>query len=68
MTPEQALQKAVKIAGSKRQLALQLGIAAQNLTHWKRVPAERVLAVEAATGVAKELLRPDIYPVLKSRS
>jgi DNA-binding transcriptional regulator YdaS (Cro superfamily) len=28
---------------------------------WKRVPPTRVLAVEAATGVPKELLRPDLY-------
>lgn len=65
MTPEQALQKAIKSAGSKRKLALQIGIAAQNLTHWKRVPAERVLSVEKITGVAREVLRPDIYPPTK---
>jgi DNA-binding transcriptional regulator YdaS (Cro superfamily) len=27
-----------------------------------RLPAEHVLAIEAATGVPKEELRPDIYP------
>lgn len=29
----------------------------------KRLPAEHVLAVEAATGVSRHLLRPDIYPL-----
>jgi len=28
----------------------------------KRLPAEYVLTVEAATGVSRHLLRPDIYP------
>jgi DNA-binding transcriptional regulator YdaS (Cro superfamily) len=28
----------------------------------ERVPAERVLAIEAATGVPRHELRPDIYP------
>jgi DNA-binding transcriptional regulator YdaS (Cro superfamily) len=28
----------------------------------KRLPAEHVLAVEAATGISRHLLRPDIYP------
>ncbi len=29
---------------------------------WKRVPAERVLALSAILGVPKEDLRPDLYP------
>lgn len=29
----------------------------------KRLPAEYVLRVEAATGVSRHSLRPDIYPV-----
>jgi DNA-binding transcriptional regulator YdaS (Cro superfamily) len=32
------------------------------VSQWKRVLAERVLAVEAATGVSRHTLRPDIYP------
>src|SRR5262249_43283211 len=28
---------------------------------WERVPAERVLSVEAATGVARKVLRPDLF-------
>ncbi len=28
-----------------------------------RIPAERVLAVEAATGISRHELRPDIYPI-----
>jgi len=29
---------------------------------WRRIPAERVLAVEALTGVPRTALRPDLYP------
>jgi DNA-binding transcriptional regulator YdaS (Cro superfamily) len=32
-----------------------------------RVPAERVLSIEAATGVPRHELRPDLYP-LESKS
>jgi TorA maturation chaperone TorD len=31
------------------------------VSNWARVPAERVLAVEAATGVNRAALRPDLY-------
>lgn len=45
-------------------LAPQLGIVASALSKWerKRVPAERVLEVERATGISRHDLRPDIYP------
>jgi hypothetical protein len=32
----------------------------------KSLPAEHVLAVEAATGISRHELRPDIYPVQSS--
>lgn len=47
-------------------LASRLGISYQAVQRWfvrGRVPAERVLAIEAATGVSRHELRPDIYPV-----
>jgi len=31
------------------------------VSNWDRVPAERVLSVESATGVARSVLRPDLY-------
>jgi len=45
-------------------LARALGIRAPSIYDWKVVPAERVLAVERATGrrVTRYELRPDIYP------
>ncbi len=56
------LQEAVRKAGSVTALARALGVAPQAISQWGRVPAERVLAVEAATGVSRHDLRPDIYP------
>lgn len=43
-------------------LAEAMGIGVSAISQWKRVPAERVLAVEAATGVSRQQLRPDLYP------
>lgn len=45
-------------------LAAILGVSRTALYLWKRVPAERVLALEAATQgkLPRHLIRPDIYP------
>ncbi len=43
------------------ELARHVGVRPQSLCKWVRVPAERVAAVEAATGVSREFLRPDLY-------
>jgi TorA maturation chaperone TorD len=42
-------------------LARKLGVAQPSVSNWSRVPAERVIAVEAATGVPRAVLRPDLY-------
>jgi len=34
----------------------------QKWTSYQRIPAERVFAVEKATGISRHVLRPDIYP------
>ncbi len=44
------------------QLAYALGINRQAITFWARVPRHRVLDVEAATGVSRHVLRPDLHP------
>jgi DNA-binding transcriptional regulator YdaS (Cro superfamily) len=47
------------------ELARQLKVTRQAITFWKtrgKIPAERVLAVEAASGVSRSVLRPDLYP------
>lgn len=40
-----------------------IGISAAAVSQWRRVPAERVLEVEKASGVSRSALRPDLYPI-----
>lgn len=59
------LQRAIATAGSGYRLAKLIGIKPPSIHDWVksgRIPAERVLAVEAATGISRSELRPDIYP------
>lgn len=56
------LKKALAKAGGYRALARAIGITHPAVLNWTRVPPIRVLAVEAATGIPREELRPDVYP------
>lgn len=59
----EALERAKSSAGGASKLARLIGgITSQAVSQWKRVPADRVLAVETATGVPRHELRPDLYP------
>jgi TorA maturation chaperone TorD len=58
---DQGLEEAIRAAGSVTELARRIGISQPSVSNWERVPAERVLSVEAATGVARSLLRPDLF-------
>jgi TorA maturation chaperone TorD/DNA-binding transcriptional regulator YdaS (Cro superfamily) len=64
-TRELGLQQAIKAAGGIGALARALGISQPSVSNWQRIPAERVLAVEALTGVSRSVLRPDLYPLAK---
>ena len=55
------LEEAIRVAGGVGALAQKIGISQPSVSNWARVPAERVVAVEAATGVARGTLRPDLY-------
>ena len=65
-TPFEALRAALTVAGSQSALARVCGVSSTAVWKWvqssKRLPAEYVLLVEAATGVSRHFLRPDIYP------
>jgi TorA maturation chaperone TorD len=52
---------AIEAVGGVGALARKIGIAQPSVSNWTRVPAERVIAVEAATGVHRTVLRPDLY-------
>jgi TorA maturation chaperone TorD len=58
---EPGLNVAIRVAGGVSELARRLGISQPSVSNWDRVPAERVLAVEALTGVSRTVLRPDLY-------
>jgi len=55
------LEEAIRAAGGIGALARKVGISQPSVSNWSRVPAERVLAVEAVTGVGRSILRPDLY-------
>ena len=55
------LDKAIAAAGGVGALARKIGIAQPSVSNWSRVPAERVLTVEAVTGVSRAELRPDLF-------
>src|SRR5437868_14744138 len=55
------LDRAIDAAGGVAQLARKIGIAQPSVSNWNSVPAGRVIAVEAATGVPRQQLRPDLY-------
>lgn len=66
------LQAAINEAGGQTQLAKRISellnkpVKQQQIWNWlnrnKRVPADKVLVVEQASGVSRSKLRPDLYP------
>jgi TorA maturation chaperone TorD/DNA-binding transcriptional regulator YdaS (Cro superfamily) len=58
---DDGLRLAIDAAGGISALARGLGIAQPSVSSWSRVPAERVVVIEALTGVRRERLRPDLY-------
>jgi DNA-binding transcriptional regulator YdaS (Cro superfamily) len=65
-SPQDALRAAVAAVGSQSALARLVGVTQPAVSIWLRkgdaLPPEHVIAVEAATGVSRHDLRPDIYP------
>jgi TorA maturation chaperone TorD len=55
------LDQAIRAAGGVGALARKLGISQPSVSNWSRVPAERVVSVEGATGIDRAMLRPDLY-------
>ena len=64
LSPKDAFEKAIKIAGSKAALARGLGITPWALSKWNfnKIPEDRCLPIEEFTNeqVRAEQLRPDI--------
>jgi TorA maturation chaperone TorD len=55
------LNEAIRVAGGVSELARRIGISQPSVSNWNRIPAERVLEVESATGIERVVLRPDLY-------
>lgn len=58
---DDGLDRAIDAAGGIAQLARKIGISQPSVSNWTRVPAQRVIAVETATGISRIDLRPDLY-------
>lgn len=60
------IERAVKAVGSQTLLAKVLGCTPQNVQQMcatGKVPGKHVLRIEAASGVPRSELNPDLYPV-----
>jgi TorA maturation chaperone TorD len=58
---DQGLQNAIRVVGGVSELARRIGISQPSVSNWDRIPAERILSVETATGINRALLRPDLF-------
>ena len=61
---DSALARAVRAAGSQSAFGRLVEKRQSTVREWlkaDRLPGEYVLAIEAATGISKEQLRPDLY-------
>jgi len=58
---EPGLSEAIRAVGGVGELARRIGISQPSVSNWVRVPAERVVSVEAVAGVDRATLRPDLY-------
>jgi TorA maturation chaperone TorD len=58
---DSGLDEALRAVGGVTELARKIGISQPSVSNWNQVPAERVLAVEEATGVDRAALRPDLF-------
>jgi TorA maturation chaperone TorD len=55
------LQQAIEAAGGVSELARKIGISQPSVSNWSRIPAERIVIVEEATGIGRAVLRPDLF-------
>jgi len=58
---DQGLTEAIRAAGGVSELARRIGISQPSVSNWNRVPADRVVLVEKETGIARQILRPDLF-------
>lgn len=62
---DNALQRAISIAGTQARLGELVGKSQGHVSKWLqrgRVPPNMAIPIEIATGVSRSDLRPDLYP------
>jgi len=59
-TPEEACKRLFSQRGMTANVARALGLTPGAISQWDKIPAERVAAVAAATGIPAAELRPDL--------
>jgi len=57
------VRKAADRIGGVPRLAVRLGVTRQAIYQWREVPADRVVDIAVATGIARADLRPDLFGV-----
>jgi DNA-binding transcriptional regulator YdaS (Cro superfamily) len=62
-----SLRRAIEIAGGQKPLADSIGTTQSQVWYWlekskKGVPAQYCIRIEEKTGIARHLLRPDVFP------
>lgn len=62
LPPKVPLPDVIRTVGKAKDFAAKIGVSPQAISQWDRVPVDRVLDVEALTGIPRHDLRPDIYP------
>lgn len=60
-TRNEALTRAIEVAGGLGKLATALGITAQAVSQWEQAPPLRCRQIEELTGVSRHELRPDVF-------
>lgn len=58
---DKVIELAAQAAGSKAEVARQLGVRPQNFVQWRRVPPAHVIKLEALSGVSRCDMRPDVF-------
>ena len=61
---KEIVAEVVEAAGGQTKLALAVGVSQGHVSSWVRrgkLPAGRVLKIEAVTGISRHKLRPDIF-------
>lgn len=65
MNTQTAIARAVAAAEGQTKLANAIGVTQGHVSQWLRrgrVPADKAVAIETATGIPRHELRPDVFP------